>query len=451
MNQKGEGVTRVNLYESKYVLASFFGRLNYTIKDKYLFTATWRTDASSKINPDDRWGQFPAAAFAWKINEEQFLQSSRVISDLKLRLGWGITGQQGIAADYPYIPTYTMSDNAARYQLGNTYYNTLRPDGYDAHIKWEETTTINGGLDFGFMNDRLTGSLDVYNKESKDLLGYVPVPVGTNFTSKVDTNVGSMETKGVELSLNASLIQTDKVSWTVGYNVTYNKIKITRLNLSNDPKFLVPLGGVGGTTSGTIQVHKVGESRQSFLVYQQIYDDQGNPIEDAYVDRTGDGIINTADLYVYKKPDPTVYMGIYSTVKYKNWDFTFAGRANFDNYVYNNVASGATYRSLYSSLEYLSNMSKLADDTKFTTALNTRFSDYYIENASFFRMDNIALGYTFNKLDNKNRLDLRVGAGVQNAFVITKYNGLDPEISGGIDNNFFPRTRSFFLSVNLDF
>ncbi|RAV99165.1 SusC/RagA family TonB-linked outer membrane protein [Pseudochryseolinea flava] len=451
MNRKGEGVTRVNLYESKYVLISFFGRLNYTLKDKYLFTATWRSDASSKINPDNRWGQFPAAAFAWKINEEPFLQSSRVISDLKLRLGWGITGQQGIAADYPYIPTYTTSDNAARYQFGNTYYNTLRPDGYDARIKWEETTTINGGFDFGFLDDRLTGSFDVFKKESKDLLGYVPVPVGTNFASKIDTNVGSMETNGVELSLNASLIETDKLSWTLGYNVTYNKIKITRLNLSNDPKFLVPLGGVGGTTSGTIQVHKVGESRQSFLVYQQIYDDNGNPIEDAYVDRTNDGVINTADLYVYKKPDPTVYMGIYSTLKYGNWDFSFAGRASFDNYVYNNVASGATYRSLYSSLEFLSNMSKLADDTKFTTALNTRFSDYYIENASFFRMDNIGVGYTFNNLDANNKLNLRIGGGVQNAFVITKYSGLDPEISGGIDNNFFPRTRSFFLSVNLDF
>ncbi|SHH26572.1 iron complex outermembrane recepter protein [Chryseolinea serpens] len=451
MNQKSEAATRVNVYETEYYLLSFFGRLNYTYKGKYILTGTLRDDATSRFAPENRWGLFPAFALAWKINEEGFMKESKTLSDLKLRLGYGITGQQDIYGnDYPYIPTYTRSDNAARYPFGSSFYNTLRPDGYDQNIKWEETTTINAGLDFGFFQNRLTGSLDVYEKKSDNLIAYIPIPVGTNFTSSLTTNVGSMKNRGIELNLSADIISTDNLQWTVGYNVTYNKNEITRLNLSNDPNFIIPLGNVGGTTSGTIQVQKVGYSRASFYAYQQIYDTNGKPIEDAYVDRNNDGVINTSDLYVYKKPDATVYMGINSRLNYKNWDFAFSGRASFGNYVYNNVAANSTYRTLYNSMEYLSNVSKLANDTKFTTALNTRFSDYYIENASFFRMDNINFGYSFREL-YKEKLNVRIGAGVQNVFVITKYKGLDPEISGGLDNNFFPRTRSFFLSLNATF
>lgn len=240
------------------------------------------------------------------------------------------------------------------------------------------------------------------------------------------------------------------MQWDLGFNITYNENEITKLNLSNDPNFMIPLGGIGGTTSGTIQVHKVGYPRQAFYVYQQIYDANGNPIEDAYVDQNNDGLINTADLYVYKQPDPKVLMGINSRLTYGKLDFSFSGRANFGNYVYNNVASNSTYRSVYNSMSYLYNMSKLAEETKFTNALNTRFSDYYMENASFFRMDNINLGYTFDNL-HQEKLKIRVGAGVQNVFVITNYKGLDPEISGGLDNNFFPRSRSYFLNVNVEF
>ena len=451
MNQKSEGTTRVNVYETEYFLLSFFGRAIFNLKDKYLLTATLRDDATSRFSSKNRWGLFPSFAFAWKMKEESFMQNVSAVSELKLRLGYGVTGQQDIYGnDYPYIPTYTISDNASRYPFGNKFYNTLRPDGYDKNIKWEETTTINAGLDFGIFDNRITGSIDVYEKKAKDLIAYIPVPVGTNFSSYLTTNVGSMKNTGVEIALNAEVVSTDNIDWYVGYNITYNQNKITKLNLSNDPNFIIPLGGVGGTTSGTIQAHKVGYSRQSFLVYQQVYDDNGKPVEDVYVDRNNDGIINTSDLYIYKKPDATIFMGINSRLRIKNFDFAFSGRASLGNYVYNNVAANSTYRSLYNSMQYLTNMSKLANETRFTSALNTRFSDYYIENASFFRMDNINMGYTFKNL-YKEKLNIRVGAGVLNAFVITKYKGLDPEISGGLDNNFFPRTRSYFFSLNVEF
>ena len=453
MNAIGEAATRANVFETDYQLLSFFGRANYSLKDKYLLTATLRADATSRfpLANGNRWGLFPAFAFAWKISEENFLKASKTFSDLKLRIGYGVTGQQDIYGnDYPYIPTYTRSDAAARYQFGDTFYNTLRPDGYDANIRWETTATTNAGLDFGFSDNRITGSLDFYDRKSTDLIAFVPIPVGTNFVSSLTTNVGSITNKGVEFNISAKIISKSNFSWQFGYNISYNRNEITQLNLSGDPNYMVPVGGIGGTTSGTIQVQKIGYPRSSFYVYQQIYDDNGNPIEDAYVDRNNDGVINTSDLYVYKKPDASIMMGINSRANYKNWDLSFSGRVSLDNYVYNNVASGATYRNLYNSMEYLSNMSTQADKAGFGNALNTRFSDFYMENASFFRMDFINLGYTFKNL-YQDKFDVRIGAGVQNAFVITKYSGLDPEISGGLDNNFFPRTRSFLFSLNCEF
>ncbi len=443
---------RVNAYETDNALLSFFGRLNYTYKDRYLLTATLRADATSRFSKDEgrRWGMFPALAFAWKLKEEQFLKSVEALSDLKLRLGYGVTGQQDVSSDYPYIPTYTRSDDAARYNFGGVFYNTLRPDAYDANIRWEQTAMINAAIDYGFMQNKFTGSIDVYRSESSDLIAVIPVPAGTNFSSVLLTNTGGITNTGIEFSLNAELLSRGDWHWEAGYNITYNKNEITRLNLSDNPNTIVQLGGIGGTTSGTIQAQKVGYARGTFYVYKQIYDSEGNPIEDVYADLNNDGIINTSDLYLHKKPDATVYMGINSRVTYKDWDFSFSGRASFGNYVYNNVASNSTYAALYSSMGFLRNMSTLADDTKFTTALNTRFSDYYVENASFFRMDNINLGYTFGSL-YKEKLSVRLGLGVQNVFVITKYSGLDPEVSGGIDNNFFPRTRAFLLNLNCTF
>jgi TonB-dependent starch-binding outer membrane protein SusC len=450
-NENNEDTTRNNAYETQYNLLSFFGRLNYTFRDKYIFTGTLRDDATSRFSKEHRWGVFPAMALAWKIHQENFMSGSRVISDLKLRVGYGVTGQQDIYGnDYPYIATYTRSDDASRYRLGDTFYNTLRPDGYEKNIRWEKTTTVNAGLDLGFLENKLTASLDVYEKESTDQIAYIPVPVGTNFTSALTTNVGAMKNRGIELSLNADILSTDKIQWSVGYNVAYNRNKITKLNLTEDPDFFIPLGGVGGTTAGTIQAHMVGHPRAAFYVYEQAYDAEGNPLEDVYVDRNDDGRINTSDLYIFKQPDPVITMGINSQFSYGSFDFAFNARVCLDNYMYNNVAANSTYGSLYNSMGYLSNVASFANDTKFATGANTRFSNYYLENGSFFRMDNINAGYTFRQV-YADRLNIRVGLGVQNAFVITKYSGLDPEVSGGLDNNYFPRTRSYFFNVNFEF
>ncbi|MDB5086798.1 MAG: TonB-linked outer membrane protein SusC/RagA family [Mucilaginibacter sp.] len=441
-------------YKTEYYLISFFGRLNYTFDNKYILTFTIRDDGTSKFAPKNRFGLFPAAAFAWRIKDEDFLKGSNTISDLKLRLGYGTTGQQDLNNNnnYPYQARFSRSDNSSRYQFGDQFYYTQRPEGYDAGIKWESTTTSNAGIDFGFLNNRLTGSIDVYYKKTSNLLNIINVPVLSNFSSTLLQNVGDMQNKGAELSINAVAIDTKDVNWQIGYNISYNKNKVTNLNGSSDPDFIStnPFSGIAGTTSGLIQANKVGYPINSFYVFQQIYDTNGKPIEGGYVDRNKDGQINSADQYLYKKPDPTVVMGINSSVRYRKFDFSFSGRVSLGNYNYNNVASGSTYRGLYSSLGYLANQTKFADDTKFTNALQTNLSDYYIQNASFFRMDNMSVGYTFPTYAN-NRLKLHISAGVQNVFVITGYKGLDPEISGGLDNNFFPRPRIYQLGLNANF
>lgn len=441
---------RVNVYKSEFYLVSFFGRADYTLNNKYLLTATLREDGTSRFSKANRFGLFPSVALGWKLSEESFLKNNKSISELKLRVGYGVTGQQDIVgSDYPYIATYTRSDNAARYQFGNVFYNTVRPDAYNANIKWETTQTLNAGIDFGFFTNKVKGSIDVYSKKSYDLISYVPPAAGSNFGSSVISNIGNITNKGIEFGVDVEVISTDKVQWYVGYNITYNKNEVTKLTLNNDPNFIVPTGGVGGTTSGTIQAQKVGNPRNAFYVYQQVYSTDGKPLEDVYVDRNGDGVINSSDLYSFRKPDPTVYMGINSRLNIGKFDFAFMGRANVGNYVYNNVAANSTYRALY-DIGILNNVSTQAEKTKFNPATNTRFSDFYVENASFFRLDNVNLGYTFQGAFTE-KLNLRVGAGIQNAFVITKYTGLDPEISGGLDNNFFPRSRSFFLSLNAQF
>ena len=450
-NRYGEYVKPAYDFTSEYYLLSFFGRAIYSLKDKYILTATLRNDASSRFGPDYRWGLFPSAAFAWHIANEDFLKSSSTISDLKLRLGYGVTGQQDLsnstAFDYPYIYKFTISDDASRYKLGDSYYNTLRPEAYDAKIKWETTNTTNVGVDYGFFANRFTGSIDFYVKQSKDLLNYVDVATGTNYAPSVLTNIGDTESKGVEFSLNARAANRDGLTWDIGYNFFYNHTEVTKLNLNSDEDYIQPTGSVGGTTSGTIQVVKVGYPQNSFYVLKQIYKD-GVPLEEAFIDLNDDGVINSDDYYIHKKPAADILMGINSKVAYKNWDFSFVGRVSLGNYVYNNVAANSTYR-LYSSLEYLSNASTQADKTRFTNALNTRFSDFYIENGSFFRMDNINLGYNLQNV--AGRVNMRVSLGVLNAFVITRYSGIDPEISGGLDNNFFPRSRTYLLGVKADF
>jgi len=438
-------------YKTEYYLASFFGRVNYSFEDKYLLTLTLRDDGTSKFSPQDRWGVFPAAAFAWKILDEDFMKGNTTFSDLKLRLGYGTTGQQDLTNNnnYPYQSVFVRSDASSQYEFGNNFYYTLRPSAYDAGIKWESTTTSNIGIDFGFFGNRLTGSIDAYYKKTSNLLNVVNVPVLTNFASTLLENIGSMQNAGGELSLHAIIVQQKDWRWQMGYNISFNKNKILNLVGSSGPGYIQvnPNSGIAGTTSGDIQANEVGYPINSFYVYQQIYNQNGKPIEDGYVDRNGDGQINSSDLYLDHSPDPIVTMGINSDIGYKRIDFSFSGRVSLGNYDYNNVAANSTYRGLYSSLGYLSNQTTNASYTQFYNAISTNQSDYYIQNASFFRMDNMNLGYNFPAYWN-NKLKLRVSAGVQNVFVITPYKGLDPEVAGGIDDNFFPRARIYQLGLN---
>ena len=438
-------------------LVSFFGRFNYSFEDKYLLTFTLRDDGTSRFSPDTRWGLFPSAAFAWKIINEPWLKNSNVFSQMKLRLGYGITGQQNInQGNYPYLPRYTYSQNNAAYQLGNVYYLTLRPEGYNANIKWEETTTDNIGIDYGFLQDRIYGSLDFYYRKTKDLLNFIPVPAGANLTNYLLSNVGDLENKGVEFSVYGRAISKKDLSWTIGFNTSYNKNKITRLTATNDPNYLgVETGGISGGVGNNIQIHSVGYPANSFFVYQQVYDVNGKPIEGVYVDRNGDGQITNADKYHYKDPAANILLGISSDFKYKNWEFSFSGRANFNNYVYNNVNSDyGVYRFLYHPEgPYLGNITRAVTNTGF---VNPQYlSDYYIENASFFRMDNMTLGYVFSNLNKdtqrKTPISLGLSFTVNNAFVITNYTGLDPEVFNGIDNNIYPRPTTYVLGINFQF
>jgi len=452
--RNGDGTqVSVDRKTSKFInenyLVSFFGRLNYSLLDRYLVTFTLRDDGSSRFSPATRWGLFPAAAFAWKIKDESFLKDVPAVSDLKLRLGWGITGQQDIGNDFPYLPVYRGSTPTAQYQFGNnTFYNTLRPNPYDANIKWEETTTYNIGFDFGFLKNRITGTIDAYKRDTKDLLNFIPIAAGSNFSNFLTTNVGNLENKGVEFSLTGQIISKKDMSWSVGFNAAYNENKITKLTKTDDPNYTgVDVGLIGGGVGNFIQNQRVGFPSSSFFVFQQVYGSNGMPIEGLYVDRTGNGgtvTSNNLNKYHYKKPAPDVTIGINSRFGYKQFDFSFSGRANIGNYVYNNVASGALYSTVYNQSGFFNNIPTQVNNAKFT---NTQyFSDFYIENASFFKMDNMSVGYNFEK-----KLKARLSFTVQNVFTITKYHGLDPEVDGGIDNNFYPRPRVFVLGVNLSF
>lgn len=439
-------------YESDLVLISFFGRMNYYLMDRYLFTFTLRNDHTSRFSADTRSGVFPSAAFAWRIDKENFMDNLDFFNELKLRLGWGVTGQQNIGhGNYPYLARYTRSREGARYPFGNVFLDTWRPEGYDSGIKWEETTTYNAGIDYGLFGDRYYGSIDFYFRETRDLINVIPVPAGTNLTNFILTNVGNMENTGVEFSIFTRPIVTRDFRWELGLNATWNDTKITRLTAVDDPNYPgTQEGFISGGVGNRIQIHSVGYTPYTFWVYQQVYDENGNPIEGLYVDRNGDGEITSEDLYRFKSPMPTYYLGITSEFLYKNWSFAFAGRANFDNWVYNNVSSvnGELSRLFRPEGPYLSNITSDALVVNFNQA--RYLSDYYIQNGSFFKMDHITLGYNFFNVMGTGA-NLNVSAIVQNAFTITKYDGLDPEVHSGIDNNIYPRPRTFVLNVNLQF
>ena len=432
------------------VLRSYYGRLNYKIKNRYLITATLRVDGTSRFGPDHRWGFFPAVALAWKINEETFLKNVGAVSDMKLRLGYGITGQQDVGGIAPYLARYTPSQNNALYQFGNNFVQTLRPEGYDATLKWEETTTYNVGLDFGFFDQRISGSLDYYYRDTRDLLAEVSVPAGANFRNRILTNVGEIENQGLEAIFNFNLLRNQDWKVDLGFNVAYNENRITALTqFETDSAIGNEVGGIAGAVGNNIQIHTVGFPTFSFYVQEQVYDDNGNPVEGEYEDLNGDGVINPDDRYRFENPNPDYIIGINGSARYKNWNLSFVLRGNLGQYVYNNVRSDkGTYQSVYNSVPYLTNMHSDVLRSGFTGP--QYFSDYYLENASFLRMDNLVLGYSLPTLSN-GRMTAQLSLIAQNLFILTDYSGLDPEVAGGIDNNFYPVPRTYSLGINLGF
>ncbi|MHB9039717.1 MAG: SusC/RagA family TonB-linked outer membrane protein [Melioribacteraceae bacterium] len=445
---------RTTPYKNEYFLISFFGRLNYTLFDKYLLTATLRDDGSSRFAENNRWGLFPAVAVAWKLTEESFIGKSDMVNELKLRLSWGKTGQQDVGGNYyPYIPTYTASTSGAYYQFGDKFYSTLRPDAYDANLKWETVTSLNAGLDFTLLNKRVSGSIEVYKNTSDDLLNSIPIPVGSNFSNYLLTNVGSMVNKGVEVGLNATPILERDFSWELGVNLTYNKNEITKLTLTDDPAYTgVNTGGISGGVGNTVQKYIVGYPARVFFLFSQVLDANGKPIEGLYVDKSGQGgnvSGNELNKYYFKSPNPDYLVGISSKINYKDFDFSFSGRLSLGNYVYNNNASNrALYQQVYNQSGYLSNILTDVRKTNFTTA--QYWSSVYLENGSYFKMDYVSLGYNFTSIFGNN-LSGRLGLSVQNVFTITKYTGLDPEVDNGIDNNIYPRPRTYMLSISLNY
>ena len=434
-------------------LISFFGRANYTLLDRYYLTATVRRDGSSRFK--EHWATFPSFAFAWKINEEGFLKDSKVFSDLKLRLGWGKTGQQaGAVPDYSWIATYSKNTGTNGFYPVAGDGTLYRPDNYTPNLKWETTTTTNIGFDWGVMNQRLSGSIDYYYRKTTDLLNYAPTKALSAYRNQAWQNIGELENKGIEASISWKAVQTKDWYWVLDYNITYNKNEITDLSGVSEDGSPVPNTGVKIGTDRYLEYQQVGHPINSFLVFQQAYDQNGKPIENVVVDRNGDGQITQADKYFYKSPAAPVTMGLSTRVEYKNWDLGMSFRASFDNYVYNNNEQGMANVNptevWKSSLLYMNNYSYEAIERNWqTNQITSQLSDYYVHNASFLKCDNITLGYSFSDLFKT--LGGRVYATVNNVFTITKYKGLDPEVSSGFDSNMYPRPISVIVGVNLNF
>jgi len=423
-------------------LISYYGRLIYTYNTKYILAASIRTDGSSRFSPATRWGVFPALAFTWRINQEQFLSNSGSLSDLKLRLSYGVTGNQEGISNYSYLGVYSYSDNSSKVQFGNNYYNLATPSAYDENIRWEQTESYNIGLDYGFFNNRISGSIDAYFKKTKDLLNTTPIPLGSNFAPILLTNVGNIENKGVEFLINASPVRNKHFSWDVSFNAAYNNNKITNLTATQDPTY------VGSVQSNGVQINSVGYSPYSFYVYHQQYDKSGKPIEGVYADLNKDGIINSSDLYRYQSPFPKWVLGFTTQLSYDKWSLSTVLRANIGNYLYNNPAVGAIQSNVFNSLGYLVNT--LSELTKSSFYYSQASSDYFVQNASFLKMDNLTLGYNAGNIF-RNKVGLRINATCQNVFTVTKYTGIDPEIYQGYDNTLYPRPRIYVLGVNLQF
>ena len=444
--QKTEHNANNNPWATENYLVSFFGRANYSLLDRYMLTATVRYDGSSRFK--DHWALFPSFAFGWRIKEEAFLKDVDALSDLKLRLGYGQTGQQEGIGDYNYFASYNVNTAVDSFYplIGNGQLN--RPNAYNNNLTWETTTTYNAGLDFGFWNGRLTGNIDWYYRETTDLLNTVSVAAGSNFRNQVMSNIGSLKNTGIEASLNWKAISNNDWLWDLGVNFTYNQNEITEL-VDGDYQLT---GGISSGTGNMCQAHAVGHPAGSFYVYQQVYDSKGMPIEGAVVDRNGDGTITTADKYLYKSPSAPWTAGFTSKLMYKNWDFSFSLRASFDNYVFNDLEAGSSNISSSQVLAqsgYLSNRPKNVLDKAWQT-YDWVLSDYFVQNGSFLKCDNITLGYTFDQLFGA-KIGGRVYATASNVFTITNYKGIDPEVAGGIDNSLYPRPFTALVGLSLNF
>ncbi|PID67806.1 MAG: SusC/RagA family TonB-linked outer membrane protein [Flavobacteriia bacterium] len=435
----------------KSVLLSYFGRLKYGFDNRFLLTATLRADASSKLNPNDRWGFFPSAALAWNIHNENFMKDTK-FNELKLRIGYGEVGNVNGLESYKFLTRYNGSTSSANYQFGNNFYQTYRPEPINKNIRWEVGRTLNLGLDWAVFDRRLSGAVNLYKKETKDLIIFALVDPFTNFGNRVEKNIGDMVNKGIEFDFTGIPVQNDDFKWTITYNMAYNDNEISRM------PFDQPVGGIEGGVGNNIQSHTVGHSPFSFLVYEQVYDNEGRPIEGVYVDRNNDGVINNDDKYFYKDPIADVQMGLSTQFKYKNLDLSVSARSNIGNYMYDNVASSKAIPSNINSLDFLTNLHNDYFETGFQSFSETNLlSDHYITDASFVKIDNITVGISFP--DFYKEADARIFGTIQNVATFTKYKGLDPEIyyldnndvKAGIDNNFYPRPRVFTIGLNFDF
>ncbi|AYO57272.1 SusC/RagA family protein [Chryseobacterium sp. 6424] len=436
-------------YEGNLVLLSFYGRGIFTIADKYILNGSVRRDASSRfyngIDLKNNWGTFFAASAAWKIKNEDFLKESNVFSDLKLRAGWGETGQQEVGGYYNSFASYNISEATAQYGFGDQFYFMYRPTQYNDRLTWETTATINAGLDFGFLNNRITGSIDWFKKNTRNLQARVQVPAG-EFSNTNIKNIGKMETDGIEFLINVVPVKTENFSWDFSFNAAHYNPEITEFT-DVAQGYIIRQGGISGGTGNTVQAHTVGNTPFSFWVYQQVYDNAGKPLEGVYVDRNGDGIITEDDKYLYKSTTPDATFGFSTKFAYKNWDFSTSLRAVIGNYVYNNFASQSNVQSIATN-DYLMNISSVAASYGFKNV--QYWSDIFVEDASFLRMDNLTLGYNFGDVFNTGS-NLRVYGMAQNVFVISDYSGVDPEIFGNIDNGFYQRPKVYSLGLNFQF
>ena len=447
LNVAGERQSSTAATDARHALISFYGRLNYTLASKYMLTATIRRDGTSRFSEDNRWGMFPSVALAWRLSEESLLQGIDALSNLKLRASYGITGQQDGIGDYGYLPVYTISQPGAEYLFGNTYYFTYRPEAYISNLRWESTTAYNFGLDFGFFKERFSGSIDYYTRQTKDLLARVPAAAGTNFDNTILTNVGNVDSEGLEIALNAVPVDNKEFTWELSLNATWQSQTIKNLSMVEGTEIVNTLAGPT-IDSYNFQVLTEGYAPYMFYVYHQLYNENGKPIEGAFADINKDKQINSDDLYRYHSPAPDYILGFSTSLRYQNWNLSTSLRANIGNYVYNGMAmnTGAFNTMSYNDYQ-LNNLNR----SYLTTGFQSRqyLSDYYVENASFLKMDNLTLGYNFGRINNMFNLNL--SATIQNVFTYTKYTGVDPEVPSGMDASFYPRPRIFSLSLGIEF